>query len=63
MSQDYDLLGVSQDDPQLIMYIREVHLTPAIEPNHKPLKSEDEISEDTAYVIDLLHNKVSLKLG
>lgn len=57
MSQDYDLLGVSQDDPQLIMYIREVHLTPAIEPNHKPLKSEDEISEDTAYVIDLLHNK------
>ncbi|XP_028135821.2 protein Star [Diabrotica virgifera virgifera] len=57
MSQDYDLLGVSQDDPQLIMYIRAVHLTPAIEPNHKPLKSEDEISEDTAYVIKLLNNK------
>ncbi|XP_056648338.1 protein Star [Diorhabda sublineata] len=57
MSQDYDLLGVSQDNPQLIMYIREVHLTPAAEPNHKPLKSDEEISEDTAYVIKILKNK------
>ncbi|KAG5888573.1 hypothetical protein JTB14_029870 [Gonioctena quinquepunctata] len=57
MSQDYDLLGVSQDDPQLVMYIREVHLSPAIELHHKPLESKDEITPDTAYVMKLLKNK------
>ncbi|CAG9818558.1 unnamed protein product [Phaedon cochleariae] len=57
MSQDYDLLGVSQDNPQLVMYIKEVHLTPAIELHHKPLESKDEVSPDTSYVLKLLKNK------
>lgn len=58
MSQDYELLGVSQDNPQLVTYIREFHLTPAVEPHHhEPLESEDGISNDTAYVIKLLNNK------
>lgn len=37
MSQDYEMLSVTQDNPQLITYIREVHLGPAIEPHHKSL--------------------------
>lgn len=60
MSQDYELLGVSQDNPQLVTYIREVHLAPAIEPHHKPLESENSVSKDTAYVLKLLKNKVSI---
>lgn len=59
MSQDYELLGVSQDNPQLVTYIREILLFPAIEPHHKPLQSEDIISPDTVYVMKLLKNKVS----
>ncbi|KAJ8920170.1 hypothetical protein NQ315_011831 [Exocentrus adspersus] len=57
MSQDYELLEVAQDNPQLVTYIREVHLAPAIEPHHKPLESENAISKDTAYVLKLLKNK------
>ncbi|CAG9864538.1 unnamed protein product [Phyllotreta striolata] len=61
MSQDYDLLGVSQDDPQLVTYIREVHLSSAYEPNHKPKqeprKEDEEMSEDTAFVVRLLDKK------
>lgn len=59
MSQDYELLSVQQDNPQLITYIREVHLQPAIEPHHKPLESQATgPPEDTAYVLKLLNNKV-----
>lgn len=57
MTQDYELLGVSQDNPQLVAYIREVHLSAAIEPHHKPLESEDVVFPDTAYVMKLLKNK------
>nr|ADJ97385.1 star [Tribolium castaneum] len=58
MSQDYELLSVSQDNPQLITYIREVHMQPAIEPHHKPLESQATgPPEDTAYVLKLLNNK------
>ncbi|KAJ8966115.1 hypothetical protein NQ317_011020 [Molorchus minor] len=57
MSQDYELLSVSQDNPQLVTYIREVHLAPAIELHHKPLTPQDTVSKDTAYVIKLLKNK------
>lgn len=63
MSQDYELLGVSQDNPQLVTYIREVHLAPAIEPHHKPLESENSVSKDTAYVLKLLKNKVSIEIN
>lgn len=62
MRQDYELLGVAQDNPQLVTYIREILLSPAIEPNHKALPLEDNISMDTAYVIKLLKNKVSTKI-
>lgn len=59
MSQDVELLNVAQDNPQLITYIREVHLRPAIEPHHKPLEYQAlGPSEDTAYVLKLLNNKV-----
>lgn len=60
MSQDYELLSVSQDNPQLITYIREVHLTSAIEPNHRALESSNATPEDTSFVIKLLNNKVKL---
>lgn len=60
MSQDYELLSVSQDNPQLVTYIKEVHLGPAIEPHHRPLDSGiTGPSEDMAYVLKLLNNKVS----
>lgn len=58
MTQDYELLSISQDNPQLITYIREVHLMPAVEPNHKPLESSNTTPEDTVYVLKLLNNKV-----
>lgn len=58
MTQDYELFGISQDDSQLVTYIREVHLSPAIEPNHKALESSHEIFPDTEYVVQLLKNKV-----
>lgn len=58
MSQDYELLGIAQDNEELITYIREVHLAPAIEPHHPPILSNlTEPPEDTAYVIKLLNNK------
>lgn len=60
MSQDYELLGVSQDNPQLVTYIREILLFPAIEPHHNPLQSTDIMSPDTTYVLKLLKNKVRL---
>lgn len=60
MSKDNEFLGVAQDNPDLITYIREVHLTPAVEPHHRPLETSGPFpSEDTAYVIKLLNNKVS----
>lgn len=58
MTQDYELLSVSQDNPQLIAYIREVHLMPAVEPNHKPLEPSNVVPDDTIYVLRLLNNKV-----
>lgn len=58
MTQDYELLSISQDNPQLIAYIREVHLTPAVEPNHKPLESSNVTPDDTIYILKLLNNKV-----
>ncbi|KAK5644862.1 hypothetical protein RI129_006162 [Pyrocoelia pectoralis] len=58
MSRDNEFLGVAQDNPDLITYIREVHLSPAIEPHHKPLESLGPFpTEDTAYIIKLLNNK------
>lgn len=62
MSQDYDLLSVSQDNPQLITYIREVHLRSAIEPHHRPLDATPSLPADTAYVMKLLNNKVGMHL-
>ncbi|CAH0555091.1 unnamed protein product [Brassicogethes aeneus] len=57
MSQDNEFSRVSQDNPLLITYIREVHLTPAIEPNHKLINTEETISNDTLFVIRLLEDK------
>lgn len=54
-----ELNGIAQDDPQLIMYLREVALFPAIEPHHKALESQETISSDTEFVLKLLNNKVS----
>lgn len=58
MSRDNEFLGVAQDNPELITYIREVHLSPAVEPHHKPLETLGPFpTEDTAYIIKLLNNK------
>lgn len=59
MSQDYDFLGVAQNNEELIAYIKEVHLTTAVEPHHPPLDSHmTSPPVDTAYVLKLLKNKV-----
>ncbi|XP_018329594.1 protein Star [Agrilus planipennis] len=58
MSQDYELLEVAQDNPQLVTYIREVQLVPAVEPHHRPLESTGpQPPSDTAFVLKLLNNK------
>lgn len=60
MSQDYEFLNVAQDNPELIMYIKEMHLRPAIEPNHKALESSSTINQDMDYILKLLNNKVRI---
>lgn len=58
LNKDMELNGISQDDPQLIMYLKEVALFPAIETHHKPLESQEVIPPDTDYVLKLLNYKV-----
>lgn len=58
MTQDYDLLNVAQDDPQLITYIREVHIRPAVDPHHYHFYNMSDPSEKTIFVAKLLNNKV-----
>lgn len=57
MSQDYELLGVTQDNPQLVTYIREFHLTPAVDPHFHEMEPDGDLSNDTAFVLKLLNNK------
>ncbi|XP_076265930.1 EGF receptor activation regulator Star [Rhynchophorus ferrugineus] len=57
LSKDMELNGIAQDDPQLIIYLREVAVFPAIEPHHKALESQNSISNETEYVLKLLNNK------
>lgn len=57
LNKDMELNGISQDDPQLIMYLKEVALFPAIETHHKPLESQEVIPPDTDYVLKLLNYK------
>lgn len=59
LSKDLELNSISQDNPQLIMYLREVALFPAIETHHKPLESQEDITDETDYVLQLLNHKVS----
>lgn len=60
MSKDDELLGISQDNPELITYIREVHLIAGSEHHHKPLESiNNRPTEDVAYILRVLNNKVS----
>lgn len=59
LSQDFDFLSVSQDNPQLVTYIKEVFLGPAIEPHHKPIEyTAEEPSEEINFILKLLNNKV-----
>lgn len=61
MTQDYDLLNVAQDDPQLITYIREVHVRPAVDPHHYHVFNSSfymQPTERTLYVSKILNNKV-----
>lgn len=59
MSKDDELLGISQDNPELITYIREVHLIAGSEHHHRPLESvNDRAAEDVAYILRVLNNKV-----
>ncbi|GLV34252.1 Star [Carabus blaptoides fortunei] len=60
MTQDYNLLNVAQDDPQLITYIREVHVRPAVDPHHYHVFNSSfymEPTEKTLYVTKILNNK------
>lgn len=62
MSKDNEFLGVAQDNPELITYIREVHLTPAVEPHHRPLETAGPLlTDDTSFILKLLNNKVSFR--
>lgn len=60
MSQDYELLGIAQDDPQLVTYIRAFQLKPAVDHHHHQYDSDGNVtaSEDTLYVLKLLNYKV-----
>ncbi|KAL3268956.1 hypothetical protein HHI36_008042 [Cryptolaemus montrouzieri] len=59
LSQDFDFMSVTQDNPQLVTYIREVFLGPAIEPHHKPIEYDaKEPPEDILYLLKLNNNKV-----
>lgn len=58
MSQDYEFLNVAQDNPELIMYIKEMLLNPAKEPHHKPLESTITLNNDVALMLKLFNNKV-----
>ncbi|XP_060528365.1 protein Star [Cylas formicarius] len=57
LNKDIELNDIAQDDPQLIVYLKQVALSPAIEPHHKPLQPQTGISYDTEYVLKLLNNK------
>lgn len=59
MTQDYDLLNVAQDDPQLITYIREVHIRPAVDPHHLHVYNMSHPSDKTLFVAEILRNKVT----
>lgn len=58
MSQDYEFLNVAQDNPQLILYIKEVLMDPAKETHHKPFEPTIVINKDMTLIMDILKNKV-----
>lgn len=63
MTQDYDLLNVAQDDPQLVTYIREVHVRPAVDPHHYRVINTSAYGRPTTralYIAKLLNNKVNI---
>lgn len=63
MSKDYELLEVKQDNPQLIAYIRQMHLRPVKEAQGEYTDVfSDAPAEDLAYVLNLLENKVNFFL-
>ncbi|XP_022906085.1 protein Star [Onthophagus taurus] len=58
MSKDYELLEVTQDNPQLIAYIRQMHLQPVKETQTEPNDIVlDEPNEEIGYLLKLLKNK------
>ncbi|KAI4462134.1 protein star [Holotrichia oblita] len=58
MSRDYELLEVKQDDPELIVYIRQMHLRPVKEMQGEYMDVyNDTPAEDLGYVLKLLNNK------
>ncbi|XP_066146610.1 protein Star [Euwallacea fornicatus] len=57
LSKDMELNGIAQDDPQLIMYLREVALFPAIEPHQKSFEVQEPTFADTEFVLKLLNFK------
>lgn len=60
MSRDNDFLGVSQDNPDLITYIREVHIKPAVELHHSPFETINPVlTNDVEEILTLLKSKVS----
>ncbi|XP_017776662.1 PREDICTED: protein Star-like isoform X1 [Nicrophorus vespilloides] len=60
MTQDYELLGVSQDNPELISAIKQYFLKPGVEPHHKPIEYIAESpSEHIEYLLKILNNKMN----
>lgn len=58
MSQDYDFLGVEQDNPQFINFIRTIHLRDAVDRHAKPLEFGDSHpTPQIQYILKLLSNK------
>lgn len=58
MSQDYDFLGVEQDNPQFINFIRTIHLRDAVDRHAKPLEFGDsQPTPEIQYILKLLNNK------
>ncbi|CAG9772897.1 unnamed protein product [Ceutorhynchus assimilis] len=57
LNKDMELNGIAQDDPQLIMYLKEMALTPAVDKHHKALESQDVVTSEMEYVLKLLNNK------
>ena len=63
MTQDYEMFEVKQDNPQLVAYIKQIHLQSLRDATHDYVDSTSDLpSEDMQYLFQLLNNKVSVNV-